>query len=247
MKKEQEEAIKNATEQLNKTAYIPQENIRFYIHLFYKINEAEENSTFLINTLKRLNRNQFKLLKEVIEFKWMTQQEASLLWYLWQYFMSKEGNRNKFSMKVLTDITTSNFKREKPKVGRRSNPGLEFVFWALKEDSMTFDTERPHYKEISRLLISLLPKKSEGRYSEETLRGKKRKPLVENETLTLAKAYFDAKGEPFLPTSLPHKPQGHVKHILENLDVIPMPKPRDSFESKFFSSKGVKPHKKSIR
>ena len=61
-----------------------------------------------------------------------------------------------------------------------------------------------------------------------TLKGKERNPLIENETLTLTKAYFDAKGESFLPEdkNLLADPQGHVKHILENLDIIPMPEPK---------------------
>ena len=253
MKKEQQEAIKEATDQLYEVAHIPKENIRFYVHLFYKINEAQENSTFFINALKRLNRNQFKLLAEAVEFKWFTQREASFLWQLWQYFMNKEGNRNKFSVKVLTEIITGNFGKEPPKAGRRSNPGLEVVFGALKEDSIAFDGGIPHYEEISQLLVSLNPKwkgrdRKEGRYNDETLTVKKRNPIVENETLTLAKAYFDAKGEPFLPTKLPDKPQGHVKHILENLDVIPLPEPKDPFESPFFSHPGrVRPRKKPLR
>lgn len=224
MKKEQKEAIKEAADRFCRVAHIPEENIRIYLHLFQKINEAEEDNKFLINALKRLNRNQLKLLEEAAELKWLTQYEASLLWHLWQYFMNKKGNRNKFSIKVLTDIITHNLNGEKPKAGRRLNPAFEFVFWALKEDSMAF-SGKPHYKEIS-LLLSLLVPKWENKYSEETLRGKKRNPVAENETLTLCKAYFDAKGEPFLPASLPIDPRGHLKHILENLDVIPMPEPR---------------------
>jgi len=91
-------------------------------------------------------------------------------------------------------------------------------------------------------LLSAL--KGEDRYDVLTLRGKKKKTfgtfneawttskswvknsLMINETLTLCKAYYDAKGEPFLPDSLPSNPQGYVRHILEDLGVIPMPEPR---------------------
>ena len=159
--------------------------------------------------------------------------------------MTKEGNRNKFSTKVLTDIITGNFGGEMPKRGRRLNPGLEVVFGALIEDAMAFDKGKEHYKEISQLIASL-DEKWGNRYAEETLRIKKRNPFVENETLTLTKAYFDAKGERFLPASLPTDPRGHVKHILQNLDVIPMPEPEPKgIDGSLF--KRMKPREKSSR
>jgi len=211
-----------AINRLSRVALIPEENIRIYLHLYEKINQVEADSRSLIEGLKNLNKIHLQLLQEAVKYGWLTRYETSLLWHLWQYFMTKEGNRNKFSIKVLTDIITNNLNGEKPKTGRRANPAIEFLFMSLKEDAKMFGG-KPHYSQISDLLSSL---KGVDRYDVLTLRGKKEKPVLANNALTLCKSYFDAKGEPFLPDPPPIDPQGHVRHILENLSLIPMPETR---------------------
>ncbi len=224
MESDSERAIEEAINRLSKVAHIPEENIKFYLDLYRKIDLAETDSRYLINMFEDINESQYKLLKKAVTSGWLRELEASLLWQLWQYFLNKEQNTRKFSVKALPYINFTIHEGDGPKKGRRPNLGIDFLFMSLKKDAVTFG-KRPHYSEISGLLSSL---KGEDRYAEPTLRGKKINPFVVNNTLTLCKAYFDAKGEPFLPDPLPTDPKGQVRNILQVLGLIPEDMPKKS-------------------
>lgn len=212
-----------AIEQLCRDALIPQENVRFYLHLYKKIDQAQtemkNEAVPQIKMRKKIDRDQSRLLEKAFKFGWLGKTETIALVQLWQDSINKIENR----IVTLDDMATggySMFYPEETKPGRRLNLAIEFLFYSLKKDAETFGG-RPHYGEISDLLSSL---KGEDKYDVLTLRGKKRDPhlnaFIINQTLSMCKAHFDAKGESFLPDSFPTNPEGRTRDILQTLGVI---------------------------
>ena len=161
--------IEKATKQFSKASHTPKDNIKFYLHIYKKINEAKADSKSLIKVLWDMNDDQLQLLQKAVKHEWLTNYEASYLWGLWQYFLQKQENTKKFSIKTFEDFfITGNFKRKTPKKGRRVNPALELLFVALVKDAEEFGG-KPCYKEISELLFSI---DKRNYYRKATLKGK---------------------------------------------------------------------------
>ena len=229
-----EAPVEKAIRQFCKATNTPKGNVEFYLHIYKKINEARENSKLLTKSLQTLIKNQAKLLYKTLNDGWLQKDEAS---FLWQNWLSRIGNKDRLSMKILED----HFVRKDRK---RTNLALEFLSRALVNDAEEFGG-KPYYKEVSKLLSSIMKKEGGHSYTVNTLKGKypilkipglkfdqpiKEFPKLELilNLLPITEYYFETKGERFLPNPLPTNPKGYIKSIIEILDasheVLKMPK-----------------------
>lgn len=215
--------LEKAINQFSKASHTPKGNIKFYVHIYKKINKARQDSKRSIEFLKRTTRDYLQSLEEASTDGWLQENEVSYLKQTWQKFINKEENQGKFRMWIL-----ENYK------GKRVNPALEVLSRALLKDAEEFGRGKPHYKEVSKLLSSIVKENKGHPYTVATLKDKypilkipglkfdhpPRLPASKVElicdTLIETKNYFEAKGESFLPKPLPT--EGYVRTVLQILD-----------------------------
>jgi hypothetical protein len=233
--------IAKAILELSNNTSIPVENIRAYLHIYLRIKASGDGRSEL-DQCKDLDRDFLKVVNKAVRWKWLDVVEGDLLARLWTHFMYKESNLDRFSRKTLEDIITGNLdlEKDKPKKGRRLNPSVEFLLYALRKDAKAFGKKRPRQRKSLTFFeerktplteqihsadgyiadfFSLL--EGDEKYSKEVLKGKHPHPLIVNDTLSLCNRYFKAKGESLLPDFIPENPTGYVRTILQHLGIIP--------------------------
>lgn len=213
-------------QQLHKSTKVPKDNITTYLHIYNRIKEAREDSEDRIDKYIALNKSFQNVLKKSIESSWLSKAEGGLIAQIWRGTLNKKTNV--FSMKALgAYLASGSMLYAKTRKGRRFNPALEFLLYALRSDAKEFGNS-PKHGDISEFLSFL---EGKGRdldtYNEPYIRGKRTNNVLVNNILLFCRRYYQAIGEEFLPKNLPADPRGYLRGILLDMGMIktePLPK-----------------------
>jgi hypothetical protein len=217
--------LEKAIREFSEATQVPKENLKFYIHIYGKINEARKDSISRIKDLQKMVKDQAELLRRTTNTGWLEEKECSFLWQNWLKFIV---NKCQFSMWQLE----KDFVKEG---GKKTNPALEFLSRALLMDAEDFG-KKPRYKEVSKLLSSIVKENKGHSYTVATLKDKypllkipglkfdrpvkkcSKVDLIVN-TLIAVKLYFDAKGKSLLPNPPPAVAGSYARTVLQIFDI----------------------------
>ena len=211
--------ISKVVSRLSRSSKIPEQNILFYLHVYWKMQDAYAASKSDSEVYADINVKFVEVLNTAVHWTWITETEKTLLSRLWLHFLWKPENSQRFAAPVVDNFLTGDpfGKRTSVRKGRRPNPAVDFLVSALKSDSVHFGG-KPGYKHIAEFFNHALDFSG---YDEETLKGKKKPHYLLNDVISFYFHYYKARGQSLLPDVIPENPEGYIKGLLQMFNIVP--------------------------